>query len=173
MRPWYQVSHRPNLFTLGSSTIITSILRIIYLLMVDVADLTCKLPSHQSRSLVTLHGTESALLDTSTTAGIWTNVEVNLSIICACAPVIYSLVRSKVSGNRSTTSNSSRPMNQSISAVITIGGGNSYLKRSQDEEGEVGLSRSSAYCTITEADGGTHSLEPLDVIRVQRAFHVT
>lgn len=30
--------------TLESSTIITSILRIVYLLVVDIADLTCKFP---------------------------------------------------------------------------------------------------------------------------------
>ncbi|KAI2628870.1 hypothetical protein GGR54DRAFT_367815 [Hypoxylon sp. NC1633] len=58
-------------FLLGAFVIIASCVRIVYLLTVNVDDLTY----------------------TFAVPGIWTNVELNMSIICANLPVIYSLFK--------------------------------------------------------------------------------
>ncbi|PCG93877.1 hypothetical protein PENOC_085580 [Penicillium occitanis (nom. inval.)] len=138
-------------FMLGAFTIITSILRIVYLLVVDIADLTYTL----------------------TTAGIWTNVEMNLSIICACAPVIYSFVRIKTNGGRSTTARSAGYNMGDSKGIITIGSAKGRIRgRFNDTESEVGLSNS-AYHNIDEEDGDSHSLKAMDRIHVKRAFQVS
>ncbi|PHH91883.1 hypothetical protein CDD83_9904 [Cordyceps sp. RAO-2017] len=56
-------------FLLGSFVIIASIVRVIYLAKVDVSDFTYEF----------------------TIPGIWTCVEMNMSIICACLPVVWSI----------------------------------------------------------------------------------
>lgn len=96
----------------------------------------------------------------------------NLSIICACAPVIYSFIRSRVNGNGSTTTSSYKK--GATSGVMSIGSSRpNYFKRSQVNEDEVGLSQSATYHTIAEPDGETHSLRALDSIRVHKSFQVT
>ncbi|KAK7225806.1 hypothetical protein V2G26_013809 [Clonostachys chloroleuca] len=56
-------------FLLGGFVVVASIVRIVYMFTIDVADLTY----------------------TFAVPGIWTNVETNTSIICACLPTVYSL----------------------------------------------------------------------------------
>ncbi|KAI0810051.1 hypothetical protein GGR55DRAFT_150695 [Xylaria sp. FL0064] len=86
-------------FLVGGLTIISSILRVVYLETVDLDDPTYTL----------------------TTAGIWTNVEMYLSIICACLPILYSLFRSFSHGKRRTGYNQSPRSYKSPSSLLTIG----------------------------------------------------
>ncbi|PYI26787.1 hypothetical protein BP00DRAFT_450878 [Aspergillus indologenus CBS 114.80] len=66
-------------FSLGGFVCVASIIRLIYMATVDITDLTY----------------------TFVTPGIWTMVEMNMSIICACLPVIPNLVQ-HVRTSRST-----------------------------------------------------------------------
>ncbi|GKZ63770.1 hypothetical protein AnigIFM50267_000053 [Aspergillus niger] len=58
-------------FSLGGFVCVTSIVRLVYMATIDVTDLTY----------------------TFTVPGIWTTVETNMSIICACLPMIPSLFK--------------------------------------------------------------------------------
>ncbi|GJP91723.1 putative integral membrane protein [Aspergillus niger] len=77
-------------FSLGGFVCVTSIVRLVYMATIDVTDLTCTCsPSFFGRpSTLT---TPLFRQDTFTVSGIWTTVETNMSIICACLPMIPSL----------------------------------------------------------------------------------
>ncbi len=91
----------------------------------------------------------------------------NLSIICACVPVIYSYLRVKKVDRRTT---------RAKSTLVTIGSAPAKFKgshkRSQYLDTEVGLSES-AYQTIVETDGETHSMEPLAPIHIRKEYQVS
>lgn len=114
--------------------------------------------------------------DTLTTAGIWTNVEMNLSIICACAPIIYNFFRAKRGNKRSTTNQKSGlKSGKGRPALVTIGSGppkfNENLKNSRYLNDEVGL-RGSAYHTIIETNGETYNMEPLAPVHVRTEYQI-
>lgn len=60
-----------GVFLLGGFVIIASIVRIIYLCTIDLSDVTY----------------------TINLPAIWTNVEMNMSIVCACLPAVYGLFK--------------------------------------------------------------------------------
>lgn len=78
------------------SVIVASCVRIVYMLTVDVNDLTCT--SQGLHFMLDLSSHSPSHPDTFAVPGIWTNVELNASIICANLPVIYSLFKAG-SGN--------------------------------------------------------------------------
>ncbi|KAI3339762.1 hypothetical protein F4824DRAFT_507996 [Ustulina deusta] len=105
-KPFYIISAVVNIllgtailvFLIGRLTIISSILRIVYLEAIDLDDPTCTL----------------------TTPGIWTDAEMFLFIICAFLPVIYSLFRSLFLRKRSTSHNLSTGANKSTGPLISL-----------------------------------------------------
>ncbi|ESZ89959.1 hypothetical protein SBOR_9649 [Sclerotinia borealis F-4128] len=103
--------------------------------------------------------------DTLTEAGIWTNVETNLSIICACAPVLYKFFRDNNSNERAASNQSSgwRPR-KLIGTLVTIGSAPAKVKDSGFQD--------STDHTIFETDGETHSMEPLAPIHVRKEYQI-
>ncbi|KAI0553286.1 hypothetical protein F4679DRAFT_532668 [Xylaria curta] len=140
-------------FLIGGLTIISSILRIIYLETINLDDPTYTL----------------------TTPGIWTNVEMFLSIICACLPVIYSLFRSLLLREKATSHNQSTGANKSKGPLLTIGGTSTKFNRTNHSEEDGFPPGTSGYEVLCEPiqDGETHSMAPLDPVRVRTEYSVS
>ncbi|KAI0187508.1 hypothetical protein F4808DRAFT_454343 [Astrocystis sublimbata] len=88
-------------FLFWAITIISSILRIVYLEKIDINDSTY----------------------TITIPGIWTNVEMYLSIICGCLPVLYSLFRPRFQRLSAKKYLLSSGASKSRGPLLTIGSG--------------------------------------------------
>ncbi|KAI1288879.1 hypothetical protein F5Y03DRAFT_378961 [Xylaria venustula] len=145
-------------FLVGALTIISSILRVIYLETVDPSDPTYSL----------------------TIPGIWTNVEASLGIVCACLPLVYSLFRFCTSGRKTRQASNSarRTPGQSFKkggSLVTFGSSPSKFKRVEySGRNDVELC-TDGYEVICEPDieAETHSMAPLDPVRIRREYRVT
>ncbi|KAI1272358.1 hypothetical protein F5Y07DRAFT_380243 [Xylaria sp. FL0933] len=137
-------------FLVGGLTIISSILRVVYLETVDLDDPTYTL----------------------TTAGIWTNVEMYLSIICACLPTLYSLFRSLSRDKGRTGYNQSTTSYKSPSSLLTIGRISTKFNRTYLSGGNNDLLGSSGYEGLRLSVQGRdiNSMSTSDTARVQTRY---
>lgn len=139
------------------------------MLTVDVKDLTCMFQNHVS--LLDLSSHMPFYLDTFAVPGIWTNIELNFSIICANLPVIYSLFKSCME-NR--TKGSSYPSGQS-----TFGAKRPLHGRYEDLEMSKVIMHSNLHNVRVETGNAPHEQdsisgrEPLSPPHVRREFRVT
>ncbi|KAI0415489.1 hypothetical protein F5X98DRAFT_346687 [Xylaria grammica] len=137
-------------FLIGILTIISGILRVIYLETIDLSDPTYTL----------------------TTPGIWTNVELFLSIICASLPVVYSLFR--ISFARQGAGRLPSAVRTPKGSLVTFGSApikSTHNAHEQDSHLPVGHSRYEVICE-SELNGESHSMEPLDPVRIRTEYSV-
>ncbi|KAI0187511.1 hypothetical protein F4808DRAFT_466366 [Astrocystis sublimbata] len=133
-------------------TIISSILRIVYLEKIDINDSTY----------------------TITIPGIWTNVEMYLSIICGCLPVLYSLFRPRFQRLSAKKYLLSSGASKSRGPLLTIGSGSTRPAANgslDDCASHLGFATHEVLCEPCQ-DGETHSMGPLDPIRVRTDYKV-
>jgi len=139
-----------SLFVLGAFTIVTSILRIVYLLVVDIDDITYTL----------------------TEAGIWTNVEMNLSIVCACTPVIYGFLHRRQKDRSISKEESGWVPGKISETLVTIGSAPSKFDHSfKGNQSGISVQETISH-TGAEMDGETHSLVPILPIHIRREYEV-
>ncbi|PLB54710.1 hypothetical protein P170DRAFT_346861 [Aspergillus steynii IBT 23096] len=123
-------------FSLGGFVCIASTIRLVYMATVDVNDLTY----------------------TFVTPGIWTMIEMNISIICACLPVIPNLVR-YVRANRSTVGGSTGWN----SLVKPFRSGKSGFSAASSIRSRTGGSREGLYTNIEAASPDESNYQMGDV----------
>ncbi|KAI0438673.1 hypothetical protein F4803DRAFT_534193 [Xylaria telfairii] len=141
-------------FLVGALTIISSILRVIYLETVDPNDPTYSL----------------------TIPGIWTNVEASLGIICPCLPLVYGLGRSCFSRHnpRRTTTSPGHSYNRKPGSLVTFGSSPPKFKRgdlSYTNDVQLGTDGYEVICE-PNMDGEMHSMAPLDPVRIRTEYSV-
>ncbi|KAI0187505.1 hypothetical protein F4808DRAFT_56311 [Astrocystis sublimbata] len=139
-------------FLFWAITIISSILRIVYLEKIDINDSTY----------------------TITIPGIWTNVEMYLSIICGCLPVLYSLFRPRFQRLSAKKYLLSSGASKSRGPLLTIGSGSTRPAANgslDDCASHLGFATHEVLCEPCQ-DGETHSMGPLDPIRVRTDYKV-
>ncbi|KAI0485234.1 hypothetical protein GGR56DRAFT_65240 [Xylariaceae sp. FL0804] len=123
------------IFMLGAFVCIASIVRIVYLLKIDVSDVTY----------------------TFSVPGIWTLVEMDTSIICACLPVFPGLLRA---------SKNSKKLGMGVS-------GQTYLRSTKNKSAgytDLELSTGPGYHTSVESRFDHADEEAEGPVRVQRDF---
>ncbi|KAI1740422.1 hypothetical protein F4680DRAFT_419403 [Xylaria scruposa] len=140
------------LLLLGAFSVVASILRLAYLLVLDFNDVTYSL----------------------STAWLWTVVEIVLYVICACLPGVYAFIKS-ASGSQRT--GSSKSTDFSRSTIKTIGSAPTKSRRIrpefEDYESRNFLDGSN-YQVICEPEiESGYNMRPLDPVRVRRDFEVT
>lgn len=151
------------------SVIVASCVRIVYMLTVDVNDLTCTFQN--LFSLLDMSSYMPFNLDTFAVPGIWTNVELNASIICANLPVIYTLFKAGID-NR--TKGVSYPSGQS-----TFGSKKPLHGKYEDlEMSKVTMNSNLHNVRIETGDalyeqGSISDREPLSPPHVRREFRIT
>jgi hypothetical protein len=100
-----------------------------------------------------------------------------MSIICACLPVIYSLFRQEKSQGRTTAGGSSGWSSGKNPGLITFGSSPNKFKGSSKSSqyltSELGVPESTYHAIAeTTTDAETHSMEPLDPIRIRTEYAV-
>lgn len=90
-------------------------------------------------------------VDTLTTAGIWTNVEMFLLIICSCLPILYSLLRLQFNrGHQANPNINARKTKKNGGSLLTFGSAPARPKKSMLSN-DIELSGSTAgYHVICE-----------------------
>ncbi|KAI1496240.1 hypothetical protein F5X99DRAFT_400945 [Biscogniauxia marginata] len=132
-------------FMVGTFVCVTSIVRIVFLYNIDLNDVTWSL----------------------TPSGIWTIIEMNSSIICACLPVLPSLFKHRrIESSRRTMSPESR-ISHTRSLLKPRGNGSSELEL-RPELGHLG------HHTSIEAmyDHGGQEVDGFGPVRVRKDFMV-
>ncbi|KAI1090834.1 hypothetical protein F5B19DRAFT_484235 [Rostrohypoxylon terebratum] len=120
-------------FLIGVVVVVASIVRIVYFEKLDMSDPTYTL----------------------TAAGIWTNAEMSLSIICACLPLNYSLFRVYKARLSRSANSSGENSDKKTGSLVTFGRAPPNNKR------------------FIRGDVETHSMAPLDPVRVRTEYSVS
>lgn len=140
-------------FLLGGFVCVTTTVRVVYFTRIDVQNVTYEF----------------------TVPGIWTCVEMNTSIICACLPVVYALFKPKRQGTTAASGSG-------FSKPSMMGTNRSYATypKSSDEEYvrlESGSVNNQGYTAnhvkVQSGNQGSDDTLPLGPIRVERAYQVS
>ncbi|KAI0107711.1 hypothetical protein GGR51DRAFT_548228 [Nemania sp. FL0031] len=134
-----------GLFILGGLTIVSTLLRIVFMVTIDLSDPTYSLAI----------------------PGLLTNIDMYLSIICACLPVLYSLFRASSHGRSPGTRRLGESSTRKTSTLRDI-------SSTSDGLNPTPYSDASAYQVLCECgiDGETHSMAPLDPVVVRTRYSV-